>query len=77
MAAVRQLRRGGASVAAQLREYHPFLLRVAVLSGLQGIKAKVPLPQFFESLLVVEVPEMSVAVFMVHNIIRGAHSFWP
>ena len=31
----------------------------------------------YESLLVVEVPETSDAVFMIHNIIRGAHSFRP
>ena len=30
----------------------------------------------YESLLVVEVPETSEAVFMIHNIIRGAQSFW-
>ena len=31
----------------------------------------------YESLLIVEVPETSDAVFMIHNIIQGAHSFWP
>ena len=31
----------------------------------------------YESLLVLEVPETSEAVFMIHNIIRGAHSYWP
>ena len=30
----------------------------------------------YESLLV-EVPETSDTVFIIHNIIRGAHSFWP
>ena len=31
----------------------------------------------YESLLVGEVPETSDAVFMIHIIIRGAHTFWP
>ena len=31
----------------------------------------------YESLLAVEVPETSDAVLMIHNIIRGAHCFWP
>ena len=47
-------------------------------AGLQRVKAKVPFPHFFStmaeitptmSLLVVEVPETSEAVFMIHNII--------
>ncbi|CAL8388071.1 unnamed protein product [Boreogadus saida] len=50
-AAVRQLRRGelGGSPAAQLPEYNPFLLHVAV-HGLQRVKAKVPFPQFFSTM---------------------------
>ena len=29
------------------------------------------------SLLIVEVPETSDVVIMIHNVIRGSHSFWP
>jgi hypothetical protein len=50
-AAIRQLRRGelGGSSAAQLLEYNPFLLHVAV-HGIQRVKAKVPFPQFFSTM---------------------------
>ena len=74
-----------ASPAAQLPEYNPFLLHVAV-HGLQS-QGQSSFPPIllnhgrdiphYESLLVVEEPETSDAVFMIHNIIRGAHSFWP
>ena len=81
------LQRGelGGSLAAQPREYNPFVLHVAFQYGLQRVKAKVPFPQFFStmaeltpttSLYVVEVPETSDAVFIIHNIIRGTRSFW-
>ena len=84
---VRQLRRGelGGSPAAQLPEYNPFLLHVPVL-GLQRVEAKVPFPQFFSTMAYIS-PTTSLyllwkcqrrqTVFMIHNIIRGAHSFWP
>ena len=51
-AAVQQLRRGklGGSPTAQLREYNPFLLHVAVQNGLQRVKTKVPFPQFFSTM---------------------------
>ena len=38
----------GGSPAAQLLEYNPFLLHVAV-HGLQRVKAKVPFPQFLST----------------------------
>ena len=70
----------------ELPEYNPFLLHVAVRYGLQRVKARVPFPQFFSTmaeitptrgLYYVEVPQTSDAVFMIHSIIQGAHSFWP
>ena len=76
---------GGWSSAAQLPEYNPFLLHVGVL-GLQRVKAKLPFPQFFSTMAEIS-PTTSLyllwkcqrrqTVFMIHNIIRGAHSFWP
>ena len=60
---VRQLRRGSfgvspaapagvlcSSPAAQLREYNPFRLHVAVESGIQRVRTKVPFPQLISTM---------------------------
>ncbi|CAL8377677.1 unnamed protein product [Boreogadus saida] len=72
----RQLRRGelGGSPAAQsrfmdFRESMPKFLPPILLNHGRDIP-------HYESLLV-EVPEKSDTVFIIQNIIRGAHSFWP
>jgi hypothetical protein len=51
------------------RESRPKFLPPQFLSTMTDIP-------HYESLLVVEMPETSDAVVMIHNIIRGAHSFW-
>ncbi|CAL8234863.1 unnamed protein product [Boreogadus saida] len=57
-AAIWQLQRGklGGSPAAQLPEYNPFLLHVAVQYGLQRVNAKVPFPQFFSTMAEIITP---------------------
>ena len=82
---VRQLRRGEhGGKYGSLAPGVQFLCRSSWTSVSQGQSSFPPIPLnhgrdvlHYESILVVEVPETSEAVFVIHNIIRGTHSFWP
>ena len=87
LAAVQQLRRGSSAGVRQLSSgcSIPFSSMSRFNMGFRESKPKFLPPillnhgrdnPHYESLLVVEVPETPDAVFMIHNIIRGAHSFW-